>query len=117
MRSALKVAVAVLLLLGAAYLFVFPARTYLAQRQQISFEEHTVSVLQAANAKLASEKAALQDNSTIERLARQDYGLVKPGQQAYMVLPAPPVRGARHVAKSPVPHKPWYSQLEFWDHL
>lgn len=116
MRLAVKTFLAALLLVGAAYLFVFPARTYLAQKHQIALQERTISVLRAENTKLSGEKKALQDSSTIEQLARQDYGLVKPGQQAYMVLP-PAYHPVRHVAAPAPKPRPWYAPLEFWDHL
>jgi cell division protein FtsB len=115
MRLGVKIALVLLVLGGAMYLFVFPARTYLAQKQGIAAEARTVAVLRAEDAKLTSESSALQDNATIEQIARQEYGLVKPGQQAFMVLPAP----SRPQTTAPPPAKPaaWYSSLEFWHHL
>ena len=90
MRLGVKIALVLLVLGGAMYLFVFPARTYLAQKQGIAAEARTVAVLKAEDAKLTSENSALQDNATIEQIARQEYGLVKQGQQAFMVLPVEP---------------------------
>ena len=115
MRLAVKVAVVVMVLAAASYLFAYPTRTYLEQRQQIALEERTISVLRTEDAKLASESEALQTNATIEQIARQEYGLVMPGQQAFMVLPSL----SRPVDGAPVPHRhsPWYSSLEFWHRL
>jgi cell division protein FtsB len=115
MRLALKVALVLLVLGGAMYLFVFPARTYLAQKQSIAAEERTVAVLKAEDSKLTAEGSALQTNSTIEQIAREEYGLVEPGQQAFMVLPAP----SRPQPPPPPPpkHTAWYSALEFWRYL
>ncbi|HTT90447.1 MAG TPA: septum formation initiator family protein [Acidimicrobiales bacterium] len=115
MRFVVKIALVLLVLGGAMYLFVFPARTYLAQKQNIAAEEQTVAVLKAEDSKLAAESSALQDNATIEQIARQEYGLVKPGQQAFMVLPAP----SRPQPPPPPPpeHAAWYSSLEFWHYL
>jgi cell division protein FtsB len=115
MRLAVKMALVLLVLGGAMYLFVFPARTYLAQKQSIAAEARTVAVLKAEDAKLAAESSALQDNATIEKIARQEYGLVKPGQQAFMVLPAT----SRPEPPPPPPPKQaaWYSSLEFWRYL
>jgi cell division protein FtsB len=115
MRLTVKIALVLLVLGGAMYLFVFPARTYLAQKQAIAAEEQTVAVLRAEDSKLTSQSSALQDSATIEQIARQQYGLVKPGQQAFMVLPAP----SRPQPLAPPPPKPsaWYSSLEFWHYL
>ena len=115
MRLAVKIALVLLVLGGAMYLFVFPARTYLAQKQGIAAEERTVAVLRAEDAKLTSESSALQDNATIEQIARQEYGLVEPGQQAFMVLPAP--SHPQPAAPPPAKRGAWYSSLEFWHDL
>jgi len=115
MRFTLKFGFAIAALLGVMYLFAFPTRTYLDQRSAIAAEEHTVSVLTAENGKLSAESKALRDNATIEMIAREEYGLVKPGQQAFMVLP-PPVPAVVQVRR-PSTHRPWYAPLEFWDRL
>jgi cell division protein FtsB len=115
MRLAVKIVLVLLVLGGAMYLFVFPARAYLAQKQEIAAEEHTVAVLRAEDSKLSSQSSALRDGATIEQIARQQYGLVKPGQQAFMVLPAPSRRPP--LAPPPPKHSAWYSSLEFWNYL
>lgn len=115
MRLTVKVALGLLLLVGAMYLFAYPARTYLQQRQAMALQERTISVLKDENAKLTSEKAALQSDGTIEQIARQEYGLVMPGQQAFMVLPSP--APAAHRAPALAKHSPWYASLEFWHQL
>lgn len=69
--------------------FVFPTRTFLAQRTSISRAEHQVRVLQEQRAELERQAEALQDDAEIERLAREQYSLVRPGEEAYALLPAP----------------------------
>jgi len=115
MQMTVKLVLGVLVLLGAMYLFVFPARTYLAQKREIALQEQAIAVVKGENSKLSAEKAALHSDATIEQLARQDYGLVAPGQQAYMVLPSP-AKPARVVAPKQE-SSPWYSPLEFWHYL
>jgi cell division protein FtsB len=112
MRLTVKVALSLLVLAGAMYLFAYPTRTYLEQRRDITLQEQTISLLKAENAKLAAQSSALETDATIEEIARQEYGLVMPGQQAFMVLPSPPktVKPAALARK----HAPWYSSLEFW---
>ena len=115
MRSAIKAGLAVMALMSAAYFFVLPARTYLAQKTAIAIEEKTIEVLKTENAKFDQERLSLNNNATIEQIARQDYGLVEPGQQAFMVLPSSaPVTTA---PPAPATHHHWYSGLEFWDDL
>lgn len=117
MRVTVKVALGLLAVVGVAYLFVSPVRIYLSERHHITVEEHTVSVLAAEDHKLAAEGAALKDDKTIAEIARQQYGLVMPGQQAFMVLP-PPTKPAHARAANAKPRpSPWYAPLEFWHHL
>jgi cell division protein FtsB len=115
MRLTVKVSLGVLVLLGAMYLFAYPTRTYLEQRRDIALQEQTISLLKGENAKLAAERAALHSDATIEAIAREEYGLVMPGQQAFMVLPsqAKTVKAVVRAHK----HAPWYSSLEFWHQL
>jgi cell division protein FtsB len=68
---------------------VFPVRTWLAQRDQTARAEQRLAALQAANDALEQRLAALDSDAEIERLAREQYGLVVPGGAAYAVLPAP----------------------------
>jgi cell division protein FtsB len=70
------------------FLFVFPTRSYLAQRRQVSNAQHDVDVLRQQNQKLADEAQQLQSTAEVERRARQDYNMAYPGEQVYKVLPA-----------------------------
>ncbi|MHB1912647.1 MAG: FtsB family cell division protein [Acidimicrobiales bacterium] len=87
-RALLLVVLAVMVAMGM-FLFGYPTRTYLEQRAQLTSEQAMVNRLAVQNQTLQSEAARLQDAGEVARLARQDYGLVKPGQEAYAILPAP----------------------------
>src|SRR5690349_16668295 len=71
------------------FLFVFPTRSYLAQRRDISSAQHDVTVLRQQNEKLAQEARRLQSTPEIERLARDQFHYVFPGEKAYTIIPAP----------------------------
>ncbi len=111
-----KITMAVMVLVGAMYLFAYPARTYLAQKQAIAVQERTIAVLKGEDSKLAGESSALQSRGTIARIARQEYGLVKPGQQAFMVVPSPG-KSASPPLRKQANRSSWYTSLEFWHHL
>ena len=66
----------------------YPARTYLAQKQDIAVQERTIAGIEGRRLQADGREPALQGAPTIEQIARQEYGLVKPGQQAFMVVPA-----------------------------
>lgn len=71
------------------FLFGYPTRTYLEQRGQLTQEQAKLDRLAAQNQNLSSEASRLRNTAEIERIARQDYGLVQPGQEAYAILPSP----------------------------
>jgi len=78
------VAVAVVLLV-----FVFPTRTYLNQRHQLTQATDQLRLLDQQNAQLSAQVARLQTDSEIARIAREQYHLVRPGESAFAILPAP----------------------------
>lgn len=89
-------------LVGVLFTAVFPTRTYLAQRASISRAEEQLAVLGEQNAALQARAEELQSDAEIERLAREQYNLVKPGEEAYAVLP-PPAEEAPAADEAPPP--------------
>ncbi|MGH9128793.1 MAG: septum formation initiator family protein [Acidimicrobiales bacterium] len=71
----------------AGFGLLFPTGTWLRQSSGLSSVSHQLSSLQAQNRSLRSQAKALDTNSYIAYLAHRDYGLVSPGQEAYVVLP------------------------------
>jgi cell division protein FtsB len=89
-RRLLGVLLAAVVLAGLLFLFILPGRTYLSQRSNLSAATARIRVLGAENAKLQQRVKQLQTDGEVERLARQQYGLVKPGEQAFAILPPKP---------------------------
>src|SRR4051794_10500182 len=77
----------VMVLVGVLFVAVFPTRTWLAQRHESAAATQELRVLDGENSKLTSRVQALQSDAEIERLAREQYNLVKPGEEAYALLP------------------------------
>jgi cell division protein FtsB len=69
------------------FVFVFPARTLLAQRQQTDKQRKTLELLQEQSRNLEEESKRLQNDAEIERMAREQYGFVYPGERPYVVVP------------------------------
>ena len=90
---------------GVLFLLVFPARTYLAQRRSLAAVETKVQVLTTQNKALTQRANDLQQPAEIERLAREQYGLVKPGEEAYAILPSPAPPPPPAPPKPPTPHR------------
>ena len=95
--------------LGAAALVVFlvagvfPTRTYLQQREEIATAERKLDVLTSENQKLGDRVEQLHTDREIERLAREQYNLVRPGEEAYAILPGPADPEPEEAAPAPEP--------------
>jgi cell division protein FtsB len=73
---------------SAVVLFAwFPAGSLLSQRSNLHSTEAQLNALHAQDSALAQENKNLSDGGEIGRIAREQYQLVSPGQQAYEVLP------------------------------
>ena len=98
-----RLLVAGLALIGVLFIAVFPARTYLDQHHQ---RQEVVAQLKATDGKnkaLEQRIRTLNTDAEVERLAREQYNLVRPGEEAYAILPtrqAPPPASAKAEAKS-----------------
>ncbi len=77
------------LLVAALVVFVFPTRTYLAQRAETARTQDQLDVLREQNDALSARITALDTDAEIERLAREQFDLVRPGEKAFAILPAP----------------------------
>lgn len=92
-RKAAKARRSRLMLIGAAVVSVvvvvawFPASALYSQHQQIATTSTQLAELRQQDAALGQERRNLSNSAEIERIARQQYDLVKPGQQIYEVLP------------------------------
>ena len=68
-------------------LAVFPARSYLIQRGQVKNTISQVRAVEKSNQVLQEKINSMNSPSEIETIARSQYGLVKPGEKAFVVLP------------------------------
>lgn len=75
--------------LGALGVGLFPTQTFLDQRSATAEAQQRLAVLRAQNESFEARLERLGSRDEIERLAREQYNLVYPGEEAYAVLPAP----------------------------
>jgi cell division protein FtsB len=87
-RMIVWIAAASVVLIGFLFAFVYPTRTFLDQRSNTNKARAQLELLRSENAKLAREAKLLQTDAEIERRARQ-YGLVRPGERQFVIIPAP----------------------------
>ncbi|MEY2422214.1 MAG: hypothetical protein QOI95_2281 [Acidimicrobiaceae bacterium] len=89
-RRLLWILVGSVTIVGVLFIGVYPTRTYFAQRSALQKAQHQLDVLQTENAKLDQQAADLNTDGEIERIARENYNLVRPGEESIAILPAPP---------------------------
>ncbi|HUI49304.1 MAG TPA: septum formation initiator family protein [Acidimicrobiia bacterium] len=83
-----RLALVALAVVAILFVFVFPTRSYLAERRQVSTAQHDLEVLRSQNDQLQAQAARLQTPSAIEQMAREQFHRVFPGEQVYDVVPA-----------------------------
>jgi cell division protein FtsB len=117
MRLLAVFAVLLVLLLIAG----FPARTYLDQQRALASTTERLEVLRKTNKALEARSKELHSDAAVERLAREQYNLVRPGEEAYAILPGPnaatPKAGSGQKAK-PKRQSFWsktVDTLSFWN--
>lgn len=89
-RGSLLALLVGLALVAVLFAFVYPTRTYVQQRQEQRTANQRLEVLEDSTKALKRDSARLQSDAEVERRAREDYGLVRPGETPYVLVPAPP---------------------------
>ena len=74
---------------------VFPVRQLITQNREVQAKEAELLEIQEENARIEREIEALHSPTEIERIARTDFGYVRPGELSYVVFtPEEPVAAA-----------------------
>lgn len=114
-RPLLLVTLAVLAL--AAVMVSAPLQSYLDGQARVDHLAVTADALDTANARLSQRAVDLERDGTVELLAREQLGLVFPGEVAYTLAP-PEVDPPRSVPRAAVEagaDAPWYERM--WSQL
>jgi cell division protein FtsB len=75
-------------LVGFLLVGVFPTRAWLAQRQELQARQSELDALEEEQQAIEDDVAQLQTPEEIERIARQEYGMVREDETAFRMLPA-----------------------------
>jgi cell division protein FtsB len=102
-RRLLVCVLGLLALVGFLFAFVYPTRTFLAQRDEISRARERLDVLRRATADLEHDTQRLRGDAEVERIAREQYGLVRPGETSYVLVPRAPAPTTPEPSPSPTP--------------
>jgi cell division protein FtsB len=108
-------AVLLLVMFALAATAVYPLRQYVSQQDRIERLEAKQQALAAENARLQAERNRLRDPAYVQQLAKRDYHLVAPGEEAWVVTGTPP--STHPVAPRPAAaeDRPWYKRA--WQRL
>jgi cell division protein FtsB len=71
---------------GVLFVAVFPTQTYLQQRQEVEAREQRLAEIEAEAEELEQRVADLQGDEAVELLAREEWGFVFPGEEAYAIV-------------------------------
>jgi len=87
-RATARAALLLVIVLMTMAFSMAPLHAYLQQRSKIAELERQSRVLERANADLAQRVVQLHDPTELERLARECLGMVRPGETAFVTVPA-----------------------------
>jgi cell division protein FtsB len=113
-------ALAALLVVVVTAVGIFPFRQIIADRRSVTLAQEQLLALRAENEHLGAQVAALQTDQEVERLAREQFGLVRPGETAYVVVsPQGEERAATTAEAEPTlddpGEQPWWRDV--WNFL
>lgn len=87
-RRGLLIPAFLVVVLIVAAVDVFPVRQLISQNREREEVEARLAEIHAENAQLEREIEALHSPAAIERIARADFGYVRPGEVSYVVIVA-----------------------------
>jgi len=103
-------AVLLLVMFALAATAVYPLRQYVSQQDRIERLQAKQAALVTENARLEAERKRLQDPAYVQQLAKRDYHVVAPGEEAWVVTGTPPAGAAAAAASAADPDPPWYKR-------
>ena len=103
-------ALLLLVMFALAAAAVYPLRQYVSQADRIQRLQDKQRALEAENQRLEQQRARLRDPAYVEQLAKRDFQLVEPGEQAWLVTGTPPTTRPAPAPPPPEPELPWYKR-------
>ncbi len=90
-RKRLTIAAAVVVATIVYFGFVFPTGEFLAEGRQLRNAQNELLTLQRTNKRLQATVNQYENPQYLDKLAREDFGLVKPGEFSYQIMPGSPL--------------------------
>ena len=121
MRGVVRLIVGLFVLLVLLLVAGFPVRAYVDQQRSLTSTSERLAVLEKTNKQLEAQSKELHSDAAVERLAREQYNLVRPGEEAYAILPGPnaakpaaPATAAAHKVHRSFGYRLWHT-ITFWN--
>jgi len=119
-RAALLAVIGVIVVAAVLLTNVLPIRSLMAEQRRVDQARDQLATIQQENAKLQADADFLSSDAGVEMVARRDFGLVKPGETAYVVVdpndegftPDVPTTTTPQVEQQSMP---WWQHI--WDFL
>jgi cell division protein FtsB len=107
------------LVAAGSLMLVGPFQSYLDGSARVDLLERQHSALGSAIAELEQERDDLMDETTIELRAREQLGMIKPGEVPFAMVPPeverPLIAPARDVASADAPwYRRWWETVADW---
>jgi len=119
-RAALLAVIGVIVVAAVLLTNVLPIRSLMAEQRRVDQARDQLATIQQENTKLQADADFLSSDAGVEMVARRDFGLVKPGDTAYVVVdpndegftPDVPTTTTPQVEQQSMP---WWQHI--WDFL
>ncbi len=101
-----------LLALAATMSGILPFRQIIAQGRAVALSEEKLAALESETTRLEEAALLLEAPDEVERLAREEFGYVRPGEVAYVVVTKPgSVAPTVPEATVEVPQRHWWDPI------
>jgi cell division protein FtsB len=118
-RVAVLAVVGVVVLAAVVLTNVLPIRSLMAEERRVDQAQEQLTAIQEENAKLQAEADFLSSDAGVEMVARRDFGLVKPGETAFVVVDPSDEGFTPEVPTTTIPEtdqsRSWWQHI--WDFL
>lgn len=95
---------------------IFPFRQIIASNRAVELAEEKLTAIEEENLQLEARIEALESPEEVERLAREQFGLVMPGEIGYVVVSPPGEAPPPEPEPAPEPEeRRWWEAV--WDFL
>ena len=94
---------------------VIPFRDIIARNRQVEHNQTQLDAIRSENELISQQIAALESTAGVERLAREQFGLVYEGEVSYIVEVTPVDSVVADAPLGMPDRRPWFQRM--WDYL